>query len=116
MYRMDLCEVDGRRVFPIIFTNKRDRILSYYQTDEIKDVLHQIDVSKPNGIRDKCMLLLVAQTGLRSSDILGLLLTIQTPPIKMIVIAFHKSTFIRFFNFNVCNIANVAFVHATTSS
>lgn len=72
MFEKGLCEIDGYKVFPIIFTNKRDQILSYYQTDEIKELLLQIDPTKPNGVRDKCMLLLAAQTGLRASDILGL--------------------------------------------
>ena len=63
---------DGYQVFPVIFTNKRDRILSHYSTDEIKNIISQIDIDTPNGLRDKCMVLLVAQTGLRSSDILGL--------------------------------------------
>ncbi|MDD6442025.1 MAG: tyrosine-type recombinase/integrase [bacterium] len=72
MYKHDLSDVDGRHIFPVIFTNKRDRILSYYSTDEIKDVISQIDINLENGVRDKCMILLAAQTGLRSGDILGL--------------------------------------------
>ena len=63
---------DGYQVFPVIFTNKRDRILSHYSTDEIKSIISQIDINAANGLRDKCMVLLAAQTGLRSSDILGL--------------------------------------------
>lgn len=65
-------DIDGYRIFPVIFTNKRDRILSYYLADEIKKIIQKIDVSKPNGLRDKCMILLAAQTGLRASDILSL--------------------------------------------
>ena len=68
-----MSDIDGRMVFPIIFTNKRDRILSYYQPDEIKSVINAIDTSRPNGVRDKCWVLLAAQTGLRSSDILQLM-------------------------------------------
>lgn len=64
--------MDGRAIFPVIFTNKRDRILSFYQDDEIRDLINSIDISSPNGVRDKCMVLLAAQTGLRSGDIIGL--------------------------------------------
>ena len=67
-----MSDIDGRMVFPIIFTNKRDRILSYYQPDEIKSLINAIDTSRPNGVRDKCWVLLAAQTGLRSRDILQL--------------------------------------------
>ena len=72
MKKHGICEFDGYQIFPVIFTNKRDRILSYYKTDEIKDIISQIDIGKLNGLRDKCMILLAAQTGLRSSDILEL--------------------------------------------
>ena len=43
MYKHDISDVDGRHIFPVIFTNKRDRILSYYNIDEIRDVISQID-------------------------------------------------------------------------
>ena len=72
MYKHDISDVDGRHIFPVIFTNKRDRILSYYNTDEIRDIISQIDINRENGVRDKCMIFLAAQTGLRSGDILGL--------------------------------------------
>lgn len=68
----DMSEIDGYQIFTMIFTNKRDRILSYYKTDEIKDIISRIDINNPNGLRDKCVILLAAQTGLRAGDILGL--------------------------------------------
>ena len=75
IYEKGLCPYDGRRVFPVIFTNKRDRILSYYQTDEIKALINSVDITQKNGVRDKCWILLAAQTGLRAGDIIGLKLS-----------------------------------------
>lgn len=62
----------GRKIFPIIFTNKRDRILSYYEPDEVRSLVNAIDINTQNGVCDKCMILLAAQTGLRSGDIINL--------------------------------------------
>lgn len=62
----------GRKIFPIILTNKRDRILSYYEPDEVRSLVNAIDINTQNGVRDKCMILLAAQTGLRSGDIINL--------------------------------------------
>lgn len=70
--KLGMSPFDGYQVFPVIFTNKRDRILSYYSTEEIKSIISKIDINYANGLRDKCMVLLAAQTGLRASDILGL--------------------------------------------
>lgn len=36
LYDRDIISYYGRRVFPVILSNKRDRILSFYETDEIK--------------------------------------------------------------------------------
>lgn len=69
LYHKNLTTVYGRRIFPVIFTNKRDRILSFYSDDEIKDIISQIDINEKNGVRDKCILLLAAQIGLRAGDI-----------------------------------------------
>lgn len=72
MNKFEICPVNGYQIFPVIFTNKRDRVLSHYSIDEIKEIISQIDIYLVNGLRDKCMILLAAQTGLRSGDILGL--------------------------------------------
>lgn len=69
MFESGLSSFDGRQVFPVIFTNKRDRIISYYQDEEVRNLINAIDISQPDGIRDKCMVLLAAQTGLRAGDI-----------------------------------------------
>lgn len=72
LYDNNYSNVYGRRVFPVIFTNKRDRILSYYDPDEVRLLVNAIDITTRNGIRNKCMILLAAQTGLRSGDIINL--------------------------------------------
>lgn len=72
MHDNNVTSLSGRTVFPVIFTNKRDRILSYYETNEVRSLINCIDISAKNGVRDKCMVLLAAQTGLRARDILHL--------------------------------------------
>lgn len=72
MFENGISSVDGRRIFPVITTNKRDKIISYYQTEEVLEMVNAIDIDTPDGVRDKCMVLLAAQTGLRESDILQL--------------------------------------------
>lgn len=37
-----------------------------------RDIVSQADLSAPNGVRDKCMVLLAAQLGMRSGDVLDL--------------------------------------------
>ena len=56
----------------MITTDKRDSILSYYSPEEIKILVESIDTAKKCGIRDKCMILIAAECGLRSSDIIWL--------------------------------------------
>lgn len=72
LYEKGYCSLDGRKIFPVIFTNKRDRILSFYSTEEIKQIIKQINLKSNFGVRDKCLILLAAQTGLRASDIIYL--------------------------------------------
>jgi len=72
LFKKGLSPVDGRQVFPVIMTNKRDRIISYYQPEEILGLVNEIDINSPDGVRDKCMVLLAAQTGFRASDIITL--------------------------------------------
>ena len=69
---LGLADVAGRTLFPLIRTGKRDRILSFYTPDEVRDIVSQADLSAPNGVRDKCMVLLAAQLGMRSGDVLDL--------------------------------------------
>lgn len=72
LHESNIIDFDGRTIFPVIFTNKRDRIISFYETEEIKKLIDALDPSADNYIMNKCMILLAAQMGLRSSDILKL--------------------------------------------
>lgn len=75
MFNQGIIQFDGRKVFPVILTNKRARIISFYETEEIKAIVDVIDLQKHNGVRNKCIVLLAAQLGLRSGDIYGLRLS-----------------------------------------
>jgi len=62
----------GNELFPVIFTNKRERILSFYSTEEIRRIVSTIDRSTPYGKRDFVVVLLAAELGIRSGDIIRL--------------------------------------------
>ena len=72
MKKQELVDYDGYELYPIIFTNKRSKILSYYSPEEISKIINSIDLTNECGIRDKCMVLIAAETGLRASDIVFL--------------------------------------------
>ena len=72
LHSRGMAAFDGRTLFPVVRTNKRDRVVSQYSAEEVRDIVAQIDVGTPDGVRDKCMLLLAAQLGMRQSDILDL--------------------------------------------
>jgi site-specific recombinase XerD len=56
-------------LFPVIFTNKSERLPSYYSTDEIQAILCQVDRNTEFGRRDYLILLLAVQFGMRAGDI-----------------------------------------------
>lgn len=72
LYESNIINFDGRTIFPVVFTNKRDRIISFYETEEIKKLIDALDPATDHYIMNKCMILLASQMGLRSSDILKL--------------------------------------------
>ena len=72
LFKNGMSPVDGRRLFPVIFTNKRSTLPSYYTEEEVRMMLREINADDPNYMRNKTMVMLAAQTGLRSSDILQL--------------------------------------------
>ncbi len=57
------------RLFPVIFTNKFERIPSYYSIEEIQKILKQVDRNTEIGRRDYLVLLLAVQLGMRAGDI-----------------------------------------------
>ena len=75
LHKTGLTDFECREVFPVIFTNKRDRIISFYSTEEVRKVIDVLDPKSRNYTMNKCMVLIAAQIGLRSSDILGLKLS-----------------------------------------
>ena len=56
-------------LFPVIFTNKHERLPSYYSTDEIQLFLTQVDSNTIFGRRDYLILVLAVQLGMRAGDI-----------------------------------------------
>ncbi|MEL4026177.1 site-specific integrase [Lysinibacillus endophyticus] len=59
-------------LFPVIFTNKFERIPSYYSIEEIQKILKQVDRNTEIGRRDYIVLLLAVQLGMRAGDIRNL--------------------------------------------
>ena len=72
LYSQGLTAIDGRTAFPVIHTNKRDRILSCYAATEVRDIVSAIDLNGKNGMRNRCMVGMAAQMGMRRSDIVNL--------------------------------------------
>jgi integrase len=62
-------EMPLQNLFPVIFSNKHERIPSYYFEDEIREILIHIDRDFEYGKRDYLILLLAVQLGLRAGDI-----------------------------------------------
>lgn len=60
------------KLFPVIFSNKFERIPSYYSTDEIRKILNCIDRDTVIGRRDYLVMLLAVQLGMRAGDIRNL--------------------------------------------
>ncbi len=56
-------------LFPVIFTNKFERLPSYYSMEEIHKILCQIDRDTVIGRRDYLILILSVQFGMRAGDI-----------------------------------------------
>ncbi len=62
----------GNELFPIIFTNKQERILSFYSIEEIRRIISAVNRSTPYGKRDFMVVLLASELGIRSGDIVRL--------------------------------------------
>ncbi len=59
----------GNELFPVIVSNKRDRIISFYSETEIKKLISCISNHTANGKRDLLIVLFAAELGIRSGDI-----------------------------------------------
>ena len=69
LHSQNLISYSGKELFPVIVTNKLDRILSFYSEDEIKKLISNVDNSTASGKRDFLVVLLAAELGMRSGDI-----------------------------------------------
>lgn len=65
----------GKELFPVIVSNKRDRILSFYSEAEIKKLISYVSNHTAKGKRDLLIVLLAAEFGIRSGDICRLKLS-----------------------------------------
>lgn len=75
LHSQNLIPYSGKELFPVIVTNKRDRILSFYSEEEIQKVISYVDNQTISGKRDFLIILLAAELGMRSSDICRLKLS-----------------------------------------
>lgn len=75
LHAQKLILYSGRELFPVIVTNKRDRILSFYSEEEIRKLISCIDNNTVKGRRDLIAVLLAAELGMRSGDICRLKLS-----------------------------------------
>lgn len=67
-----LCNEKLVHLFPVITVNGKNAYPSYFKKDDVIKILQSVDTSDPTGKRDYLVLLLAAQLGLRTSDILAL--------------------------------------------
>lgn len=57
------------QLFPVILSNKFERIPSFYSTEEIQKILFAVDRNTEIGRRDYIVLILAVQLGMRAGDI-----------------------------------------------
>jgi len=69
LYEKKYIAIPMQQLFPVIFSNKMERIPSYYSEDELKKILSQVNRDKDIGKRDYLILLLAIQLGIRAGDI-----------------------------------------------
>jgi integrase len=69
LYDSGLTDTPFQQLFPVIISNKLERVPSYYHEDEIKKVLETVDRDIAIGKRDYLVLVLAIQLGIRAGDI-----------------------------------------------
>lgn len=69
LYDSGLTDAPFQQLFPVIISNKLERVPSYYHEDEIKNVLETVDRDIAIGKRDYLVLVLAVQLGIRAGDI-----------------------------------------------
>lgn len=75
LHSQGITSYSGNELFPVIFSNKRERILSFYSKDEVHKVISYINNTTYQGKRDLVIFLLDAELGMRSGDICRLKLS-----------------------------------------
>lgn len=75
IYNQGYILYSGNELFPVIVTNKRDRILSFYSEAEVKRLISSVVKNTSSGKRDLIIVLLAAELGMRSGDICRLRLS-----------------------------------------
>jgi integrase/recombinase XerD len=74
-YNAGMTDTYGKKIFPVIHSNKRDRIPSFYKDVEIRQMLASLDSGSKEPLKKRCMVLIATLMGLRVSDILNLKLS-----------------------------------------
>lgn len=69
LYSEETIKLPLHDLFPVIFTQKHERLPSHYSTNEINAILCQVDRDTKFGRRDYLILLLAIQLGMRAGDI-----------------------------------------------
>lgn len=69
LHQNGLTKEPFHQLFPVIFSNKLERLPSYYYEDEIKKILESVDRNTTIGKRDYLILILAVQLGIRAGDI-----------------------------------------------
>lgn len=69
LYERSYTAIPMHQLFPVIFSNKMERIPSYYSENELKNILSHVNRDEPIGKRDYLILLLAIQLGIRAGDI-----------------------------------------------
>lgn len=67
-----LCDEKLTRLFPIITVNGKNAYPSYFKKEDVIKILQSVNTSGPVGKREYLVLLLAAQLGLRTGDIIAL--------------------------------------------
>lgn len=71
-YQINVLPIDMMTIIPNIKYNKKSKLPSVYTEDEVKRLLNSLDLGSPIGKRNYAIILLIARSGLRSSDVADL--------------------------------------------
>jgi len=72
LYTKGIIIFSGDEQFPVIISNKRDRLPSFYSQKEICNLISNVNPKTSYGKRDLCVILMITELGIRSGDIIRL--------------------------------------------